>query len=208
MYEADRVDARGGGGLCTVGDLTWEYMDKDESDFLFHEIFVQNVYMQHGINVMEGDVVFDIGANIGLFSLMCCKVCPGIKVIAVEPIPEIFEVLKRNLSAVNTASVCLVNAALGNPATEKEQCDTFVFFGDAPGESTRRAEERAARLHALAAAVEEQPDGPLKRSLAGSAAHSLTCGVRGESRVCRVLSLHEVIVQSGVACIDLLKVRM
>ncbi len=38
-----------------------------EAHFLYREIFQDHCYLQHGITVQEGDVVVDVGANIGAF---------------------------------------------------------------------------------------------------------------------------------------------
>ena len=37
-------------------------------DFLYDEIFVSQIYLQHGVALKAGDVVLDVGANIGLFT--------------------------------------------------------------------------------------------------------------------------------------------
>lgn len=56
-------------------------------------------YFQHGIRVRPGDTVFDVGANIGLFSLLIHEKCQGnVTVYAFEPIPLIYEALHENLN--------------------------------------------------------------------------------------------------------------
>ena len=42
-------------------------------DFLYREIFEQEIYVQHGISIAEGSTVMDCGANIGLFSIYAAK---------------------------------------------------------------------------------------------------------------------------------------
>jgi FkbM family methyltransferase len=54
-------------------------------------------YFRNGIELHEGDTVFDVGANIGLFSLSVYQQCQkNVRVYAFEPIPAVFEVLYRN----------------------------------------------------------------------------------------------------------------
>jgi 31-O-methyltransferase len=54
-------------------------------------------YFRHGISVKEGDTVVDVGANIGLFTLMACDWGRrAVKIFAFEPIPELFKCLKAN----------------------------------------------------------------------------------------------------------------
>ncbi len=43
-------------------------------DFLYREIFEQQLYLQHGISLQNGDVVLDCGGNIGMFSLFAAEV--------------------------------------------------------------------------------------------------------------------------------------
>lgn len=195
-------------GLCEYGSLTWEYICKAENDFIFHEIFIQQLYMQEGISILDGDIILDVGANIGLFSLFCSSIALDITLVAVEPIQDIFQVLRRNLSGVVSASVFLINAALGNPVEENERTDTFSFYPAAPGESTRWVEERDDRHTRLRAAIAEQPDGELKDSLHASDTN-LNMAMNGKqavSFICKVFTLHEVISQCNLICIDLLKV--
>ncbi len=42
------------------------HLNRYESDFLYKEIFEDKVYLKHGIELCEGTVVVDVGANIGL----------------------------------------------------------------------------------------------------------------------------------------------
>ncbi len=54
-------------------------------------------YFRRGISVEESDTVVDIGANIGLFTLMACDWGrQPVKIFAFEPIPALFEALKAN----------------------------------------------------------------------------------------------------------------
>jgi len=56
-------------------------------------------YFQHGINLKTGDTVFDVGANIGLFTLTACDWGQrALQVFAFEPIPALFEALKANVA--------------------------------------------------------------------------------------------------------------
>ncbi len=67
-----------------------------ETDFLFNEIFVEKSYGKHGIKLAPDACVFDVGANIGLFSLFIAQQAPDVKVFAFEPLPAVFEVLRAN----------------------------------------------------------------------------------------------------------------
>lgn len=86
-------------GLCMADGLTWEYIDKDESNFLFYEIFDRRAYLNHGINLKSGDTIVDLGSNIGLFPLFLSTIASfqPIKIVAVEPMPPVIDVLQRNV---------------------------------------------------------------------------------------------------------------
>jgi FkbM family methyltransferase len=50
-------------------------------------------------SVQPGDLIFDIGANIGIISLAIARSCadPGVRIVSFEPEPNNFEHLRRNI---------------------------------------------------------------------------------------------------------------
>ena len=40
-----------------------------QTSIIYKEVFEDEVYLKHGITLEDGAVVFDVGANIGLFTL-------------------------------------------------------------------------------------------------------------------------------------------
>jgi len=65
---------------------------------------VKEIFLE---NISNGDVVIDIGANIGDYTLIASKkVGSSGKVLAFEPLPETFSILKRNLQ-LNEVEHCL-----------------------------------------------------------------------------------------------------
>ena len=65
-------------------------------------------------NIKQGDIVVDIGANIGYHTLLMAKlVGPKGKVYAFEPEKENFELLKKNIERNGYQNVVLVNKGLG-----------------------------------------------------------------------------------------------
>ena len=69
-----------------------------ETEFVFHEIFVDEIYLKHGITLPLNATVFDIGANIGLFSLYINSKFPTSKLYAFEPVPDIYQRLCLNVA--------------------------------------------------------------------------------------------------------------
>ena len=73
------------------------HQNKNETDYLYQEIFENRTYLQHGIELAEGACVFDVGANIGLFTLFVTAHCRRPRIYAFEPIHPIFETLRLNV---------------------------------------------------------------------------------------------------------------
>ena len=189
------------GGICTYGDgLTWEYINKDENDFLFHEIFIANSYIQYGIDICDGDVIVDLGANIGLFSLYCQSIAEDVHIVAVEPLQPIFEVLRRNLLTIE--NTLLVHGAVGNPPVMGSS-ELFLYNQQCPGESTRNLTEWRDMQSILNVSIKNLPDDTVLPSRNVSRDEETLCS----SFSCPIYSLTEIIRTANLSCIDLLKVR-
>jgi amino acid adenylation domain-containing protein/FkbM family methyltransferase len=74
------------------------HLNKNETDHLYQELFEKRNYFRHNITVKDGDCVFDIGANIGLFTLFINDICRDLTVHAFEPAPTTYEVLCTNVA--------------------------------------------------------------------------------------------------------------
>jgi FkbM family methyltransferase len=66
-----------------------------ETRLILDEIVVDQLYFQEGVSISPGDIVLDVGANIGVFALCAAK--QGAQVYAYEPIPGTFELLQQNI---------------------------------------------------------------------------------------------------------------
>jgi len=73
------------------------HQNKNETDYLYQEIFENQTYFQHGIELTDSACVFDVGANIGLFTLFVIAHCRSPRIYAFEPILPIFETLRLNV---------------------------------------------------------------------------------------------------------------
>jgi len=62
--------------------------------------------------IVSGDIVVDVGACIGEFTLIAAK--RASKVIAIEPEPTNFKLLSENVARLKLANIILVNKALSN----------------------------------------------------------------------------------------------
>ena len=65
------------------------HLNRNETDYIYNEIFVLQAYLRHGISIREGDCIIDAGANIGLFTVFA-TVSPQPQMVCFEPNPAAF----------------------------------------------------------------------------------------------------------------------
>jgi hypothetical protein len=86
-----------------------------EARALYREIFTEKTYSSHGITVSDGDCIFDVGANIGLYSIFLTQTYRNLKLFAFEPIPQTFSTLGKNVGRyMNGSQVKLFNFGLSS----------------------------------------------------------------------------------------------
>lgn len=103
---------RTGAGTIRVLDCRVQYGDLLLFRMLFREIFMKRTY------AFDCDTstprIIDAGANIGLATIFFKSIYPNAKIVAFEPDPRTFALLKQNVCENALESVTLVNAALGD----------------------------------------------------------------------------------------------
>ena len=85
--------------------LTLLGMNAFETRVLFHEVFESDAYWKNGLRLQPGDIVFDVGANIGMFGLGAAERFPGVVVHAFEPMPGVYPVLVENARRCDRARI-------------------------------------------------------------------------------------------------------
>ena len=94
-------------------------------------------YFNHGITLDNGDIVFDVGANIGIFGIRTIQKGPSIRVFAFEPIPTIFKCLKQN--AKDFAPERFITLDCG--VSDKDGTARFSYYPNSPALSTSKPEQ-------------------------------------------------------------------
>lgn len=176
----------------------------DELQFLHDEIFLGESYLQGGITLREDAVVFDVGANIGIFSLFVGARCPSAQVFAFEPVPDICEQLQHNVERHGVrARVFPVGLS------DREREVTFNFYPDLSIMSCRSDyadldnESELVRQYVHNA----RESGPGGRDEHLARVESLvTRDFDLSERHCRLRRLSDIIEEHGVSRIDLLKI--
>jgi FkbM family methyltransferase len=103
--------------------MTIKEINSYETRFLYNEIFEQEVYASYSIAVPESGVIFDVGANIGLFALYAAQKFHSPMIYSFEPAPHCLEVMRKNLSALGER-VKIFGTAVGRESGEAE----FTYY--------------------------------------------------------------------------------
>jgi FkbM family methyltransferase len=69
-------------------------------------------YKLTAIDFRPGDVVVDIGANIGIVALYLAKKYPDIRIVAIEPVPTTFRHLRENIELNGVRNITALNCAV------------------------------------------------------------------------------------------------
>jgi len=93
-------------------------------------------YLDHGISVKENDVIVDVGANIGVLGIRLSKSFKSISIYSFEPIPEIFNVLKKNSQFSRNINFKVYQKGIGKKLENK----VFTYFPNSPALSTAEPE--------------------------------------------------------------------
>lgn len=137
--------------------------DKDDKRIIPIEILNFDVYEIDETNMLkelvtENSVVFDIGANIGYYSLILSKWQENCKIYSFEPIPKTYNYLLENIKLNKCNNIYTNNIALSN----KEGYEIFYYNKMLSGNSSMKVlnskvklEEFNCKLSRLDTYVEE-----------------------------------------------------
>jgi 31-O-methyltransferase len=206
-----------------------------EARVLYHELGQEGVYSRYGIQVLDGGCVFDVGANIGLYSVLLMRAHARLRIFAFEPVAPVYAMLERNITLhQRDAVVTLFNNALGRQAgLATGELDPGLSFA-----ASLRAQDVAGAIRPGISLVQWAqallPDlarsGQLSRywadrlqwglastmlrplavgavlSAAAAACLRAGGGLRKRAFTCQVRTLSEVITEYAVGRIDVLKI--
>jgi len=185
--------------------LDVEHHGSFQTSIIYKEVFEDEVYRKHGIVYEDGDVIFDVGANIGLFTLFARRQCPTAQIYSFEPLPPNFELLRANVTRHN-ANAQLFNYGLSNSSA----IANFTFYPEAAGLSGRTANSAGDKEDTKAIvtdwihnAARENEHKLLPQSQLDELLNEY---LRGETYDCPVKTLSDVIRELGIEHIDLLKI--
>lgn len=167
-----------------------------ETSLMYRNIVSGRSYLQHGVTLHPDSTVFDVGANVGIATLFFHWTCPGLRVFAFEPAPELFKALQANIEAHHVNAVAC-DFALSRAAGTKE----LVYYPDTTVMTGLYADpEDDARL--TRAFLENSGFDAIDVEDLSAGRHDIEVGS------CRVTTLSEVMRSYGLDSIDLLKVNV
>jgi FkbH-like protein/FkbM family methyltransferase len=181
------------------------HLNRYETDYVYQEIFEDQSYLRHDIQLADGDTVIDIGANIGLFSLFVMSRCKSPAIYTFEPSPRVFDLLQANCAAYGEPGRV---HAFNRGVAEKSGQAQFTFYEHSSVFSSFHPDEREDR-----AAVEAVVRNVMKNELSDAAGvleadvDALTTDrLRAETIDCALSSVSDIIRENGLQKIHLLKI--
>jgi FkbM family methyltransferase len=189
--------------LYTLPDglRVWQF-NQVETDHFHHDIFESRVYHRNGIRFDDRAVIFDIGANIGLFSLYASRQCHQPQIHAFEPAPPVFRLLQDNLAA-NAVEAHLLNCGISDASGARQ----LTFYPLSTGMSSFHADRQQEQevLHAIM--LNQQQQGmPGMDEVMDWADQILEQRFQALDFECRMVTVSEVMRERGLARIDLMKI--
>ena len=182
--------------------LAVAHLNPHETDYQFQEIFLEGTYVRHGIELADGDCVFDVGANIGMATLFFHFLRRDLRIYSFEPIPSLYDILRFN-TELYAIRARLFPLGLSDRSKEVEisyypgYSIMSGFYADA------REERETVRTTIL---NRERADDESARALLPHLDEFLERRFASERLTCRLRSLSEVMREEQVERIDLLKI--
>ncbi len=187
-------------------DLVVAHLNRNETDFLYRDIFVNESYAKHGINSSDDSCIFDVGSNIGMFLLWAHSRNRNARFYCFEPSPILFEILRRNVELHGCDARLFDFGLSSTPATAS--FSYYPKFSFMSGLYADAAEDKALVRSFLR-----------KEGAAGGAAQLTGAGDQlleqllddrfsSETTTIQLRTLSDVIAEEGVERIDWLKINV
>jgi FkbM family methyltransferase len=175
---------------------------RTEAEHIHEDLFLKRVYLRNGITLWDGACIFDVGGNIGLFTLFAHLNYRNIRTYTFEPAPPLFEILRTNVGRHGGWSRLYHCGVSSAPGTAQ-----LTFYPYSSGMSSFYAdeeEEKDVLRTILEHEIEEKREGV--GVLEGVSEEFLDARFTSQTFDCPLIPLSQIIRQEQVEVIDLLKV--
>ena len=177
-----------------LGEIELYCVNPEEAAIVYNQV---QQYFKYNIRLEKGSIVFDVGANIGLFSLWLHQHYSDLQVYAFEPIPILFEALEKNVQQFNPDHFKAFPFGLGH----ENATVTFAYHPYATAMSTGypyTSEERTKLQAAILRNLPEEAQAQFQPML--------NTFFVNEPVECQLRTASDVIREQNIARIDLLKI--
>lgn len=175
---------------------------RTEAEHIWEDIFQKKIYLRHGVTLPDGACVFDVGGNIGMFTLFVHHKCRDARTFTFEPAPPLFEILRFNAGR-HAPGARLFNAGV----SDRRRTAELTFYPYSSGMSSFHAdlEEEKAVLRSIFEHEHAEGRAGLDRIMASSE-ELLDARFTSRTFACPLVPLSKVIAAERVEAIDLLKI--
>jgi amino acid adenylation domain-containing protein/FkbM family methyltransferase len=179
------------------------HVNKGETDFMYKEIFEERAYAKHGIMLNEGSCIFDVGSNIGLFTLFAGLECRNAVIYAFEPIPPVFDVLRMNAELYGL-NIKLFNCGL----SDAPKHEVITYYPKISVVSGLYADDREQQEVIKSFLFNQERSGSGETPLSNGKLldEMLEERLTSERITCQFKTISDVIRENNVERIDLLKI--
>jgi amino acid adenylation domain-containing protein/FkbM family methyltransferase len=179
------------------------HLNRNETDYIYNEIFVLQAYLRHGITINDRDCILDVGANVGLFTVFASQLARNPRIISFEPNPAAFACLKANAEAWGSGVKCLpIGLSRENRSAELTYFEGLSllsgFYADA---ATEREVVQSYLLN-------QQPESLQNEALAAEVGALIDDRLHAKTVTAQLRTLSSVIAGEGIERIDLLKINV
>jgi FkbM family methyltransferase len=188
--------------LALPGGMVIACQSRLEAEQLHADIFDKQIYLRNGITLHDGACVFDVGGNIGLFTLFIHRQCRRPLTFTFEPAPPLFRILSYNAGRYCPEAKlfpCGLAARRGRAAL------TFYPYSSGMSSFHANLDEEKDVLRTIMANQRRAGMSEMDELMA-DLDELLEARLSGETIECDLLPLSSVIVDQRVATIDLLKI--
>lgn len=188
--------------FCTLPNgLEIACQSAKETEHIYEDIFEHRVYLSHGITLWDGATVFDVGGNIGLFSLFVHQHFREVVTYTFEPAPPLFEILRYNL-ATHGGKAKLFHCGVSSRSGMARL--TFYPFSSGMSSFYGDLSEEKEVLRTVLKNQRQRGQSEVEEVLAAEE-EFLDARFTEQSFDCPLVTLSQIIRQEGVETVDLLK---
>ena len=101
-------------------DIHYTFRSRTADRTVIKEVWARKIYERHDFSIQENDTVVDLGAHIGVFSVLAAKRATHGTVYAFEPVKDNYEVLLSNIQLNGIKNVVAENKAISKEAGQSK----------------------------------------------------------------------------------------